>query len=248
MKYRIPLAVFLSVLLVGAAIWYFFLNPQWDEQAATQQEIQDLTAQEDQLNTQLNMLVELQGNQVKTRATLGRISAFLPDNPDQPGFLRTVQTLSDSAGVIVDGMNFGEPQAVEGSEATSGRQLSSMEVSFEIRGGYFNLVDFLRRVEFQFGRAFVVDQVSLNRNETAEMNMSVNTIAYFYQPVSAETSAEGETPIESEGEQAPPSDGQTAEPTETQATPVEDEPIEASTPSSDAGATDAAATSREGGQ
>ncbi|WP_336250698.1 hypothetical protein, partial [Stomatohabitans albus] len=99
MNVKAPLITLALVILVGFATYFFFIGPQLQEQADLSSEQQNLQQQEATLQAEISMLKDLQANQVRTRAQLNRISSFLPDGPDQPGFLASMQGVADSASV-----------------------------------------------------------------------------------------------------------------------------------------------------
>lgn len=212
MNAKAPLITLIIILLVGFGTYFFFIGPQFQRQSELEAEKQNLQQQESTLQTQINMLKDLQANQVRTRAKLNRISSFLPDGPDQPGFLASMQVVGDSASVEVTEMSFGEPADVQGVEPTNGLQLSQMTVSTSVKGDYFRLIDFLRRIEFQLGRAMITNSVSLapgtDEQGAQEMTMSMESLMYFYRPVGSDAPVPAPTASAS----AQPSDGATASP------------------------------------
>lgn len=216
MNAKAPLITLGLVLLIGFASYFFFIGPQLQRQSELQGEQTNLQQQEASLQTQINMLKDLQTNQVRTRAQLNRISSFLPDGPDQPGFLASMQTVGDSASVEVTEITFGEPADVTDVEPTNGLQLSQMTVSTSVKGDYFRLIDFLRRIEFQLGRAMIINSVSLSPGQDDqggdEMTMSLEAVMYFYRP------AGSDDPAPAPSTSAAPSDGASANPSDPAAT------------------------------
>lgn len=210
MNAKAPLITLIIILLVGFGAYFFFIGPQFQRQSELEAEKQNLQQQETTLQTQINMLKDLQTNQVRTRAKLNRISSFLPDSPDQPGFLASMQVVADSASVEVTEMSFGEPQDVPDVEPINGLQLSQMTVSTNVKGDYFRLIDFLRRIEFQLGRAMITSSVNLapgtNEDGAEEMTMSMESTMYFYRPAGSDDTAPAPAPS------AQPSDGASAAP------------------------------------
>lgn len=240
MNAKAPLITLAVILLTGFASYFLFIGPQFQRQTELEAEKQNLQQQETTLQTQINMLKDLQANQVRTRAKLNRISSFLPDGPDQPGFLASMQVVGDSASVEVKEMSFGEPADVPDVEPINGLQLSQMTVSTSVKGDYFRIIDFLRRIEFQLGRAMITNSVNLTPGEdeqgSQEMTMSMESTMYFYRP------AGSDDPAPSPSASAQPSDGASASPG---ATP---NPSASPGTPSDAPTASASATPAAGGQ
>lgn len=209
MNAKAPLITLVLIMLVGFATYFFFLGPQFQRQSQLESEKQNLQQQETTLQTQINMLKDLQTNQVRTRARLNRISSFLPDGPDQPGFLASMQMVADSASVEVTEMTFGEPSDVPDIEPINGLQLSQMTVSTNVKGDYFRLIDFLRRIEFQLGRAMITSSVNLapgndDKSASDSMAMTMESTMYFYRPAGTDNPSAAPS--------AQPSDGASASP------------------------------------
>ncbi|WP_336249592.1 type 4a pilus biogenesis protein PilO [Stomatohabitans albus] len=216
MNVKAPLITLALVILVGFATYFFFIGPQLQEQADLSSEQQNLQQQEATLQAEISMLKDLQANQVRTRAQLNRISSFLPDGPDQPGFLASMQGVADSASVEVTDLSFGAPADVEGAEPYNGLQLSEMTVSTTVKGDYFRLIDFLRRIEFQLGRAMITQSVNLSPQSDEStggetMSMGMESVMYFYRPEGSDNANNG---IPTPEPSASPSDGATPAPGE----------------------------------
>lgn len=224
MNVKVPLITLVVVLLVGLGTYFFFLGPEFQKQSDLRKEQENLLAQETQLQTQISLLKDLQANQVTTRAKLNRISSFLPDGPDQPGFLASMQGVADSASVQVTDMSFGAPTDVKEQEPFNGIQLSQMTVSTTVKGDYFRLIDFLRRVEFQLGRAMVTSSVNLNPQDERDggggMTMNMESTAYFYRPAGSDDSNPLPSPSASPSGSAAPSDGASAPSSDASGSPL----------------------------
>lgn len=215
MNVKAPLIAIALVLVTGFLSYFFFIGPQLQRQTELTAEQKTLQEQEINLQQKISMLKDLQTNQVRTRAKLNRISSFLPDGPDQPGFLASMQVVADSASVEVTEMTFGEPADVTGVEPINGLQLSQMTVSTNVKGDYFRLIDFLRRIEFQLGRAMITNSVSLNPGNddqgNEQMTMSLESVMYFYRPAGSDAPGGG---LPSASPSAAPSDGASSAPSD----------------------------------
>ncbi len=162
--YRAPLLALLAAIVVGAAWWYFLQQPSLDQQAAFEAETAQLEAEESQLRAEIAELEEVRDNEMALRAELATLQEYIPNGIAQPAALRDIQETADDAGVEVLALSFGAPVAVEEAPPTGeeGTTLAEISVSMTIEGGYFQLVDLIRRFEVDVERALLIQSVSVS--------------------------------------------------------------------------------------
>lgn len=133
----------LVVLLVGL-LWYFLL---W---TPNQDEITDLRAQTrnerqlaDDARARAAQLREVRAQAPELEAALGTAAQLVPVELGLPAILRQVQSAAEDAGVTLQNLAPSPPEAA-GSEELP---FDAVELSFNVEGTYFQLVDLARRLE-----------------------------------------------------------------------------------------------------
>lgn len=206
---RVGLGVLAAVVVITAAWWFAFYSPANEQQTALEAETASLVAQQGQLQTQLAQLMDIRAREVEIRADITRLEQFIPTNPGQASLIRQVQQAADASGVTIITVAFAEPMIVDGAPAPSqpGLALGSLTATGSIQGGYFQIVDFFRRLEVEVARAILLKQVMLEEGEqgfpslTANFTADVfalitlpfdpNAVAPTPEPTDGETPAEG---------------------------------------------------------
>ena len=77
--------------------------------------------------------------------------------------MRQLQQAADDAGVEIASMQFGAPEVVQGAPETGDPNtvVASINASVSLEGRYFQIADFMRRVEAEVPRAVLVSQLGL---------------------------------------------------------------------------------------
>ena len=138
-------AVLLGVLgtvLVVALWWLFLYAPGQDELAAIEDEIAAAEAEQASLETRIAALEAVRARAPETEAAIARLRSLVPDDPALPSALRQLTAAALDAGIDVTAVATSRPEVVD--EAIG---LNAAGVSITATGSYFQLVDFLRRVE-----------------------------------------------------------------------------------------------------
>lgn len=186
MRYRVPLVGLAVAVLLTAAFHFLLYRPQVDEQAQLEQETATLEQEQSSLRARIVQLEEIKSRKVEINAQLARLEKYIPDGPAQPNAIRQLQVSADRAGVEIASLTFGEPTvtppdatvappgatdasattgAAAGTATTDtgepGTALANIPVTMVIEGGYFQAVDFFRRLEVDVPRAVLVESVSV---------------------------------------------------------------------------------------
>ncbi len=167
--YRVPIAGLLAALLLTVAFWFLLYKPKADEQSVLEQETTDLQGQQVTLRAEIDQLRELEERQVEIRAQLVRLREYIPDGVAQPRVIRQLQVSADRAGVDITSVAFGEPAVpVADVEAAlpldtgdEGTVLANVPVTMVMEGGYFQVIDFFRRMEVDVPRALLVRNLTI---------------------------------------------------------------------------------------
>jgi hypothetical protein len=116
-------------------------------------------------------------------------------------------------------MTFGEPELVEDAPETNEEltALGRIPTQMIVTGGYFQIVDLIRRIEVDMARAVKVDMVTV-AEETEELfpTLSVTWTGHVFAvlPVIEAADEEGATTVDSNGAQATPTESPSAAATE----------------------------------
>ena len=164
-----PWAIGLIVaVLLTVAFWFLLYKPADTEQALIETEIANLQSQQATLKSDIALLRGVKRREVEIRAAMARLEEYIPAGPDQPAAIRQFQTIADDAGADIVSVTWGEPtvpQAAPGATpadtGTEQTTLANIPVTMVIEGGYFQVVDFFRRVEVELPRAVLVNQVDI---------------------------------------------------------------------------------------
>lgn len=189
MKHRAPLFALLAALVLAAGWWFGLYAPKAEEQAALETETAELVAQAQQLSMRVEQLEEIKANSFEYETKLARLDEYLPQDPHQPAFLKAVQSAADLSGVQITDLTQGDPTPVVDAPPSidPGRVLVEIPVTMTLEGGYFQLVDLMRRLETDVTRAVLVDNVSFAEGEAGypELTGSWQGRVFAVMPVQA---------------------------------------------------------------
>ena len=172
MKLSAPVVAVVVALLLSLAFWFFLYKPTSEEQAAVETQTASLEQQAATLQAQIDSLRDVESRQVEIRAALARLEEFIPQGPAQPPTIRQLQRAADAAGAEIVTITFGEPEVPTAAEGATpadtgiqGTTLANIPLSMALEGGYFQLVDFFRRVEVDVPRAILIETLNVAEAE-----------------------------------------------------------------------------------
>lgn len=163
------LAVLGAVLVV--VLWYLFLfKPANDELAEVNTEIQTAQDQQQQLETQLERLRDIRQDVTSIEAELAAYNTVITPDPGLPSLLRQLQTAANDSALELLAVAPGEPAVLEEVP-----DLQSISLAVEVSGGYYQLVDFLRRIEDPVivGRGVLIDGLQVTLDEYPTLSVSI---------------------------------------------------------------------------
>lgn len=167
MRFSAPVIAVLVALVLTVAFWFLLYKPADERQATVEAETEVLEQQQSSLNAQIAQLRDIESRQVEIRAAVARLEEFIPSGPAQPTAIRQFQGAADAAGTEITTISFAEPEVqtgVDGAPPDTGQPgttLAAISVTMTVEGGYFQLVDFFRRLEVEVPRAVLVGSVNL---------------------------------------------------------------------------------------
>lgn len=204
---RISIPIIGAVLAVLLVVGFYFLlyQPQVQQRAALQAETAGLKGEQLTLQAEIARLEAIRDDRSGIDAQLARIGQLVPPDVAQPSAIREFQDVAGQAGVMVRSVNFADPvPAVPSALATDGSQLASIATTMVLEGGYFQAVDFLRRLEQEASRAVLVQSLALAEGEETFPSLTTTLTGNLFAllppgsglpvPVPAETAAAATDP------------------------------------------------------
>lgn len=145
MKRTQLLLVVLGVVLLLALFYMLLWSPRQDEIAGVRAETESLEAQTANVRAEIAALRAVRDEAPQIASELAALRSIVPSEPDLPSVLRQLQAAADEAGLIIGSITPARPVGVTAEGGPSG--LASIATTVDIEGSYFQIVDFLRRLE-----------------------------------------------------------------------------------------------------
>lgn len=215
---RRALAIGVGAALVLTVLWYFLLwSPRSDDLDEAKERRQTALAQQNQLRTEIARLRAAQRDEPLLRARLETLRTSIPDEPNLAQFILDANDAAISSGIdfisIAPSLpaaggtaSPGAPAAgatttVPAGQATPAAAPAEIRLALQIRGGYFQVLDFLNRLD-ALPRLVVTDGLNVTSEATASPRLTVAVTARMFLravPASfggtaATTTAPGATP------------------------------------------------------
>lgn len=172
-RQAILLSILAAVLVVVA--WFFlFFQPKNDEIAEIEEQIDQVQQEQQRLENRIEELREVRSEAPEIEARLAAAESVIPRDPALPSALRQLQLAADDSGVELVSVGPSAPAPAQGEDVPPG--LAQLSLSVQIQGGYFQIVDFLRRVEDPtiVARGILWDSVSLSASEYPTLSASLS--------------------------------------------------------------------------
>jgi type IV pilus assembly protein PilO len=135
----------LAALLLTVLWWVLLMSPRRDEIAAVEQQVLDIQAQQTTVQQQIVALQEVRATAPEIEADLVAVETVLPSSAALPSAIRQLAQAADDSGVTLTAVVPGRPVAAATADPASG--LAEITIAVTLEGSYYQLVDFLRRVE-----------------------------------------------------------------------------------------------------
>jgi Tfp pilus assembly protein PilO len=179
--------------VVLSLLWYFLLwSPQGKRMAAAEERRETAEQTNDGLEVELARLRDLEARRPELEDQLSQLRRSVPDRPQLARFLLSANEAADRSGVELTTVSPARPAADttaaqatatttsttaasgSGDAATTATTApagpvapSAITVSLLVEGGYFQILDFLNRVD-DLPRIVVVDSLDIGPSESAE--------------------------------------------------------------------------------
>jgi Tfp pilus assembly protein PilO len=162
MKGRGVLIAIIAGAVIFVVVWYLLLfAPASSELSDTKDEVAAAEDQKQELEGQIARLKELSNNQTQQQADLNALRAAIPPTPDLGAFILQANEIASASGVDWLSISPSPPTA------TTTSANSSIAISMQIEGGFFQLLDYLNRME-DMERLVIVDSVSISTGGEGE--------------------------------------------------------------------------------
>ncbi len=133
----------LVALVVLVAFYFLLWRPKSDEIQAAREQQEQVEAEAQQLRRRIAGLEEIRRNAPEVEAAIVAAESVVPRDLAVPAALRQLVLAADESGATLVAVNPARPEQVEDAEPG----LAAITFAMQASGGYYQLVDFLRRIE-----------------------------------------------------------------------------------------------------
>ena len=178
-RVQLVLAGLAAVLLI-VLYWLLLWSPQQDELDAVRVDIEAAQQEQDRLSLELEQLRAVRSEAPQVEAELSAARAVVPTDPGLPATLRQLQSAADESGATLLAISPSRPEQIEDAE----QGVSAIGVNVQLVGGYFQVVDFLRRVEDPSitPRGLVWGDLGVSRDEYPALTVSLSGTMFTHLP------------------------------------------------------------------
>lgn len=187
-------ALLLSVLAAVALVvvsFLFLIKPKMDEVTELRVEAEDVRGQQTEVQSQITALESVRSTSPSLEAELAAVSSVVPSEPALPAVLRQLQMAADDSGVTLISVAPGAPADAGVEDAP---RLAAISMTLALEGGYFQVVDFLRRLEDPVvtARGILVQDVTASPAEypTLSVSLSATIFSLLDEPAGAQPEQE----------------------------------------------------------
>ena len=193
-------------VLIVAVWWLFFFSPARSDASKASKEVSSAKAHGRELEIQDKQLQDLERHAPQIKADRDRLRRAIPETPELGTFIAQMNQLAAAAGVKWVSVGPQEPAA--------GTPSGTTQVTIDVEGGYYQVLDYVHGVE-TFPRLVVVDGLSVNKVAASGTDVSGQTLhatltARMFNQASSTSAAGSTTPtsVAGGGGVAAPQSGQ----------------------------------------
>jgi Tfp pilus assembly protein PilO len=170
----------LVAVLLLVLFFVFLWRPQSERIAEIDAERESVEQQQVTLQQRIARLEDVRRAAPEYEAQIVAAESVVPRETAMPPAFRQLQTAADDAGVELVTITPSRPTQVEGAE----EGLAAIALALEVSGEYFELVDFLRRLEDPAitARGVVWSTLALSPIDYPELVLNVNGTMYALLP------------------------------------------------------------------
>ena len=156
--------------LVLILLWYFVLfSPTSSDLSTTRKQVADAQSQKQALENTIAQLKELSANAAQQQASLRTLRAAIPPTPDLGEFILQANDIATASGIDWLSISPSAPTATVGGGPTS-----TIALSMQVSGGFFQVLDYLNRLE-EIERIVIVDTINVTAAGTGSSAGSSGT-------------------------------------------------------------------------
>lgn len=155
MRRNVIIAI-LAAIAVGVLYFFFVFSPQTEKIDAAKADVQAAQDNVQRLRLELSRLQALQQDAPRLREEAAKLDAAVPNDPQLAAFILQVQEAANASGIEWLSVTPAPPAAANPAQ----QGVQEVNVSMSVEGGYFQVQDFLVRIE-NLTRAVKVGTVSL---------------------------------------------------------------------------------------
>ena len=153
------IAVLVSLVLIVAFVFLVW-NPKGKEISAANANLSSLQSQNSTAQAEIATLTAFQAQLPTAKAELARLQTAIPNYPDLANFILAVNAISNKSGISFISISPSQP-APQPATAGSSPAPPIVALSIQIKGGYFQVLDFLNRLD-NLPRLVVTSTLSLS--------------------------------------------------------------------------------------
>lgn len=173
---RAPLFAGVGVAVLAVLVVVFLVLPKMGQVSEAKTQLSEAASEEQTLLSREQALEDAKAAAPEARATIAEVDQMIPPTADESGILLLLNNAAGAAGLDLLSLAPGTPTL----DPTSG--LSSISVSVSAEGTYFDVTEFLYRIE-TLPRAAKVTALSLSPGETGvggipTLSASVTLVLY----------------------------------------------------------------------
>jgi Tfp pilus assembly protein PilO len=158
--------------LVVVLLWWFALySPTTKDLSDTQAKTEEARHAQDSLEATLRRLQGLAKSAPQQQAILRRLNAAVPETPDLANFIIQANQIATDSGIDFLSIAPSPPAA-----GTSGGTTTTINLNIQIKGGFFQVLEYLNRLE-DLDRLVVVDTINLTAGSGGSTGSSSSSSA-----------------------------------------------------------------------
>lgn len=205
----------LGAIVMLALFWFLGYQPQQSEIDELDVAAADLQDDQRVAQGEIARLETVRVQIPQIEAAIEAAESIVPRSPALPSTLRQLVLAADSSGVVIESITPTRPERAEALDPTLPfpPDLATIGMSMQLSGGYFQIVDFLRRIEdpalIARGIVWSALDVNVDGDDYPVLNVILSGQMYAILPDAEveELPTDDPTP----GETETPTDGETAE-------------------------------------
>ncbi|MEW6188682.1 MAG: type 4a pilus biogenesis protein PilO [Actinomycetota bacterium] len=179
LKHRIMTVGIFAILLVVAFFLLAWL-PQQNRKAQIRKQMEEERKKQETAKATLSRLKAAKEESAQIEAKLLSLSKRIPKEPELPSLIIELQDIATQAGIDFISI---KPSVLSPKES-----FSEIPLSINITGGFFDVVDFLYRLE-GLSREIKVNAVNISVKEYPELSVDISASAFTL--IKAQQASEG---------------------------------------------------------